>query len=60
MTLGTHHYVQLSESDLLKNTNPEDLESIELILPAGAAVPQSCGDIYREKMKNLKARDRLH
>lgn len=54
MALGTHHYVQISESEMLKNANPDDFDSLEWILPAGAAVPQSCQAKYKEKMKNLK------
>ena len=54
ISVGTHHYVQLSESDVLKNADPKKLESIELLFPAGAAVPSSCEEIYKAKMKNLK------
>ncbi|XP_059093403.1 luciferin 4-monooxygenase-like isoform X1 [Tigriopus californicus] len=54
ITIGTHHYVQLAESELLANTNPEDLASLEYIAPAGAAVPSSCEESYRQKCPNLK------
>ncbi len=53
--LGTHHYVQLAESDILAKTNPEDLSSLEMVLPAGAAVPASCEDKWKAKCPNLQA-----
>ncbi len=42
---------------MLRKANPDDLDSIEWILPAGAAVPQSCQAKYKEKMRNLKVDD---
>ena len=39
---------------MLKNADPSDFDSLEWILPAGAAVPQSCQAKYKEKMRNLK------
>lgn len=54
ITVGTHHYVQLAESELLANANPEDLASLEYIAPAGAAVPPSCAALYHKKCPNLK------
>jgi len=40
--LGTHHYLQLSESTLLQQTDPKDLESVKLMIPVGAAAPSCC------------------
>ncbi|TRY63736.1 hypothetical protein TCAL_04290 [Tigriopus californicus] len=54
ITIGTHHYVQLAESELLANANPEDLASLEYIAPAGAAVPRSCAAFYHKMCPNLK------
>ena len=33
VTLGTHHYIQLAESDLLTKYSPDQLDSLEYILP---------------------------
>ena len=38
IVIGTHHYVQLAESDILDQADPDDLDSVDLIAPAGAAV----------------------
>ncbi len=54
IALGTHHYVQLAESDILRQSDPEEFDSVEMIVPAGAAVPQSCQAKFKEKMRNLK------
>ena len=54
IALGTHHYVQIAESEMLKKANPDDFDSLQWILPAGAAVPQSCQAKYKEKMRNLQ------
>jgi hypothetical protein len=53
VALGTHHYVQLSESEILKEANPEDLSEVKLLMPSGAAVPSSCEQAIRQKFKNL-------
>ena len=53
IALGTHHYVQLAESDILQQTDPEELKSVKLMLPAGAAVPSSCEIRVRAKFPNL-------
>jgi hypothetical protein len=54
VALGTHHYVQLSESKILKEVNPEDLSEVKLLMPAGAAVPSSCEQAIRKTFKNLQ------
>jgi len=54
--LGTHHYVQLAESEILLEANPEDLDAVEFILPAGAAVPASCADLIKSKFRNVKVK----
>ena len=51
--LGSHHYVQLAESEILKLADPADLDSVKTILPAGAAVPSSCEDLIRKKFQKL-------
>lgn len=51
--LGAHHYVQLAESDILDEVNPEDLDSVILLFPAGSAVPSSCEAKMRAKFRNL-------
>ena len=53
-TIGTHHYVQLAESKILADADPEDLKALELIAPAGAAVPSSCEKKWMEKFTSLK------
>ena len=40
--LGTHHYLQLSESALLQQTDPKNVESVKLMIPVGAAAPSCC------------------
>lgn len=53
IALGTHHYVQMAESDVLQQVDPQDLESVKLLMPAGAAVPSSCEVKIRAKFKSL-------
>ncbi len=55
IAIGTHHYVQLAESDILQQTDPEGLDSVKLIMPAGAAVPSSCETLIRMKFRNVMA-----
>ena len=51
--LGAHHYVQLAESDVLDQVDPENLDSVKLLFPAGSAVPSSCRELLRKKFRNL-------
>ena len=51
--LGAHHYVQLAESDVLDQVDPENLDSVKLLFPAGSAVPSSCKELLRKKFRNL-------
>ena len=53
ITLGAHHYVQLAESDVLDQVDPENLDSVKLLCPAGSAVPSSCRELLRKKFRNL-------
>ena len=53
IALGTHHYVQLAESDILAKANPADLASVKFLAPAGAAVPQSCEQKFKDKFPNM-------
>ena len=52
--LGAHYYVQLAESELLDQVDPNDLDSIKLLLPAGSAVPSSCEKSILKKFRNLQ------
>ena len=54
ISIGTHHYVQLSESKELEEYDCDKLDSVELLLPAGASVPASCEIAWKEKCRNLK------
>ena len=56
ITVGTHHYVQLAESDAMDSRDPEDFESVKLLLPTGAAVPSSCEVKLRKKFRGLMVR----
>lgn len=49
-----HHYVQLSDAKEILDAKADDLGSVELVMPAGAAVPASCEERLKSKMKNLK------
>ena len=53
-SLGTHHYVQMSTSEELKNYDPKKLSNLEMLFPAGAAVPEACEKLYLEKFPSLK------
>ena len=55
LTLGTHHYVQLSESKELEEYSSGKLDQLEMLIPAGAAVPESCEILWKAKCRNLKA-----
>ena len=59
VALGTHHYVQMAESDALDCVDPEELKSVVLLFPAGAAVPQSCEGKMMKKFngREFKYRD---
>lgn len=52
--LATHHYILLAESKAFAQLNERDLDSVEVVVPVGAAVPQSCRAIMQTKFKNLK------
>ena len=54
VTIGTHHYVQMAESNFLQGIKPEKLKSVKLLLPVGAAVPFSCEEILMKKFIGLK------
>ena len=54
ISLGTHHYVQLSESKELEDYDSDLLDSVELLIPAGAAVPAICEINWKKKCRNLK------
>ncbi len=52
IVMGAHHFVQLSESDLLANTDSEKLSSVKLIMPTGSAVPTASCEKLLSKFKN--------
>ena len=54
VSIGTHHYVQLSESKELEEYPSEELDQVEMLIPAGAAVPEICEIAWKEKCPNLK------
>ena len=54
VALGAHHYVQLAESDILDDVEPENLDSVVTLFPAGSAVPSSCEIKIRAKFRNLQ------
>ncbi len=54
LTMGTHHFVQLAESDMLANTDTELLSSVRSIVPTGAAVHKDTVDKMLGKFKNAK------
>lgn len=54
VALGAHHYVQLAESEILATANSADLESVNMLFPAGSAVPSSCEELLKRKFPNLK------
>jgi len=54
VALGSHHYVQLAESDILDKVDPESLDSVTTLFPAGSAVPSSCEIKIKEKFRNLQ------
>ena len=53
VAIGSHHYVQMAESDILERNNAADFESVKILMPTGAAVPSSCEDKLRMKFKGL-------
>ena len=54
ISIGTHHYVWLSEAEELKNADPEDFDIVEVVSPVGAAVPSQCEIPFKAKFRNLK------
>ena len=54
VALGAHHYVQLAESDILDQVDPNDLDSIKKLAPTGSAVPSSCEKRILKKFRNLQ------
>ena len=54
MAIGTHHYVQMSESAYLAAKDPLDFDSVKYMVPTGAAVPSSCKKKVMERFPSLK------
>ena len=55
VSVGTHHYVQLSASKELEEYPSDKLSQLELLAPIGAKVPANCEIAWKRKCKNLKA-----
>ena len=54
VALGAHHYVQLSNCQILEQVDPMDLDSIKMFIPVGSAVPSSCKQALKAKFRNLE------
>lgn len=54
ITIGSHHYVHLAESDVLDSVDPEGLACVRVIVPTGASVPECCEGKLRRKLKGLQ------
>lgn len=54
LTIGSHHYVSLAESDVLTTIDRGDLASVEMIVPTGTVSPKRCEVILRRYFSNLK------
>ena len=52
IVMGAHHFVQLSESELLANMDSEKLSSVKVIAPTGSAVPSASVEKMLTKFKN--------
>ena len=52
--MGAKHYVELAESELLENIDPECLDSVKMLFPAGSSVPSDYEPLIRTKFRNLK------
>ena len=51
--LGTHHYVNLSKSQDFLDYDVERLSSLQYVIPTGATVPESCIEIFIERLPNF-------
>ena len=51
--LGTHHYVNLSKSQDFSDYDVNRLSSLQYIIPTGATIPESCIEIFIEKLPNF-------
>ena len=51
--LGTHHYVNLSKSQDFLDFDVERLSSLQYVIPTGATVPESCIEIFIERLPNF-------
>lgn len=54
LMLGAHHYVQLSECNVLDIVNADDVACVTKIFPAGSAVPAICQTNLKKSFKNLE------
>ncbi len=56
ITVGPHHYVELSESEALQKMDAKLLDSIKAMMPIGAAEPKICETNLKARFTNLKVR----
>ena len=55
LILGTHHYVQMSETNVEDvGIRSNDLDSVLLFSPVGASVPIVCGKQLKKMFCNMK------
>lgn len=54
LMLGAHHYVQLSEYNVLDIVSADDVACVTKIFPAGSAVPGICHANLKKKFENLE------
>ena len=55
LILGTHHYVQISETNLEGiGIKKKDLDSVLIFSPVGASVPIFCGHQLKKMFCNMK------
>ena len=48
--LGTHNYVNLSKSQDFLDYDVERLSSLQYIIPTGATIPESCIEVFIERL----------
>ena len=58
VAMGTHYFVQLSESDFFAKCDPSELDSVKLIAPTGAAVPLASVNKIMEKFRETEVKYR--
>ncbi len=54
ITVGPHHYIELSESESIEKMDPKLLDSIKAMMPVGAAEPEICETNLKARFTKLK------